>query len=121
MEDLGRLLAFLVGFRWAQRVRERRAGLRRPARWPEWVGLAVLVVVVTAVLRIEASRLVADGLAAVLFALFVGRRTRGRDGGRRGRADNADDLRLLPAAPQSSSERAPVRPWVVEARRWPDW
>lgn len=109
-------MAFLIGFRWAQRVRERRAGLRRPARWPEWVGLAVLAVVVTAVLRIEASRLVADGLAAVLFALAVGRRPGRRDGGRRGRADGADDLRLLPAAPQALADR-PVRPRLVEARR----
>jgi len=119
VEDLGRLLAFLVGFRWAQRVRERRAGLRRPARWPEWLGLAVLVVVVTAVLRVEASELVADLCAAALFVVLVGRRP-GRRDGRRGRADGADNpVLLLPGPP--APPHPPVRPWVVEARQWPDW
>ena len=120
MDDLGKLVAFLVGFRWAQRVRERRVGLRRPARWPEWLGRAVLVVVVAVALRLEVSELVADGLAAVLFVVAVCRRRAWRDGMRRGRADDADNpVLFLPGPP--APPRPPVRPWVVEAAQWPDW
>lgn len=120
MQDLGKLVAFVVGFRWAQRVRERRAGQRPPARWPEWLGRAVLVVVVAAALRLEVSELVADGLAAVLFVVAACRRRAWRDGGRRGRADGADNPVLLLPGPLASPH-PPVRQWVVEARQWPDW